>query len=100
MVLIGRMLFNISNFGEGVKFYATLKMQGVTFYLKNVKRGNVFIVGCCKGVKILFFHFFRKPPPPRDVINDRSLRILFFMFEILPTTSRLFMLCAHFLEDC
>ena len=69
------MLFNIGNFGGGVKFYATLKMQGVKFYFKNVKRGNVFILGYCKGVKILFFHFFRKPPPPPpcDVINDRSL---------------------------
>ena len=48
---------------EGVKFYATLKMQGVKFYLKNVKRGNVFILGYCKGVKILFFHFFGNPCP-------------------------------------
>ena len=67
MVLIGGMLFNISNFGGGVKFYYTLKIQGgVKFYLKNGKRGNVFILGYCKGVKILFFHFFRKshPPPP------------------------------------
>ena len=70
------MLFNMSNFGGGVKFYATLKMQGVKFLNRNVKRGNVFILGYCKGVKILFFHFFRKllPPPPCDVINDRSLR--------------------------
>ena len=52
MVLIGGMLFNISNFGGGVMSYATLKMQGVKFYLKNVKRGNVFILGYCKGVKI------------------------------------------------
>ena len=49
VVLIGGMLFNISNFGGGVKFYATLKMKGVKIYFKNVKRGNVFILGYCKG---------------------------------------------------
>ena len=52
MVLIGDMLFNISNFGGGVLFYATLKMQRVKFFLQNVKRGNVFTLGYCKGVKI------------------------------------------------
>ena len=63
MVLLGGMLFNISKFGGG-KFYAILKIQGIKFYLKNVKRGNVFILGYCKGVKILFFHFFRNHRPP------------------------------------
>ena len=29
----------------------------------------------CEGVKILFCHFLHKPPPPPcDVINNRSLR--------------------------
>ena len=64
MVLIGvGMLFNISNFGGGGKVLCYIKNAGVKFYLKNMKRGNVFILGYCKGVKILFFHFFRKPPP-------------------------------------
>ena len=50
----------------GGKFYATLKMQGqgVKFYLKNVKRGNVFILGYCKGVKIYFPIFLGNHCPP------------------------------------
>ena len=64
LVLIGGMLLNISNLGRGVKFYATLKMQGVKFYLKNVKKGNVFISGYCKGIKILFFQFSETTAPP------------------------------------
>ena len=46
------MLFNISNFGGGGKVLCYIKMQGVKFYLKNVKRGNVFILGYCKGEQL------------------------------------------------
>ena len=45
------------------KFLFQLR-EDFKFYLKNMKRGNVFILGYCKEVKILFLHFFRKTPPP------------------------------------
>ena len=44
---MGGMLFDVSNFGGGVLSYIK---NAHAFLNRNVKTGNVFILGYCKGV--------------------------------------------------